>query len=54
MKKYIKVCKRCSNTFETDDQCEYCASCVTDILRESDRLEQEGNYKQLDKFIRKL
>ena len=54
MKKHIRICQMCGNTFETDDQCAYCNSCVSDILKEAERLEQEGDYKQLDKFIREL
>jgi hypothetical protein len=33
MKRYIRICPRCGNTYESDQQAPLCKACTDDILK---------------------
>lgn len=57
--KYMRVCQQCGNTFETNyilnlDDEPICQSCWNEIVLESERLQNERKWKELDQYMRAL
>lgn len=50
MKKYIRICNCCGNTFETDMMVKYCKSCSNRIRRDSLFYKVVDNYKKNSEY----
>lgn len=54
MKKYIRICQRCRNTFETDEESKCCTYCEYVVTREVKKLLKQGKYQEADKLLKEI